>query len=245
VQHPHFDAERFCALVEQFNGLSSVRMIGHFLRNVFDANPLPLLLGEYSYNRELPRQIGFRGAWAAIGTAREWMLGLNHNGILQRIGTNRIVMSTANESFSYVIDTNTQSRSERAIVHTLSGVQLKVRLHIIIEESNLKIQVHLPLLDDERLEYRIRVDDAYNNTHHAVNIDSCAKWHHNSNGRVTVAPSDGDYGTDVLLPSKEASQTFLLTVARRNKRTADFYNAECLIVMPFHIEMVQNSLATL
>jgi len=204
--HPDFDAARFSELARQW-GDSCVRVMGHFFETVFGSNPLPCGALPLTPGH-LPRQIGVRGVWASLGTAREWLMGVEHREILQRL-QNSIASQGATQSF----------------IHLLSGEPFTLQLQQEGTVDGFYLHLHLPPLAQSHLEYKVRLENECGLLN-AATLFACGQWKQNGDAHSTCQAEFGEAGVRWFIPASSAP--LLLNVTRRDASIHDFYNAQCV-----------------
>lgn len=211
--HPAFDARRFLDLARQW-GDSSARVIGHFLQVVFGSNPLPCTA--FTFDQGPPRQIGVRGVWACLGTAHEWLLGMEREVAFERL-----------QNCLPPISIGENCESARFLIHQLCGESLRPRLTFDRTPENIGLRLELPPLAKTRLEYKIRLESASGlmNT-----VTLLASGIESQSGRARVVCRVEPNGFSIRLALTQPGETLLLSISRRDANIHDFYNAQSVAV---------------
>lgn len=232
AQQAAFDAEQFRSLVVEYEAEDAVRCIGAFIHLCGAALPPAFT----AWEGPLPRQIGFRGGWAALTNPAEELLPSNHEGLFERLGPTRIV---AGEEPARA---EAMQAPERFLSHTVGPPELPVRLSVFRDAEGLGLEVSLPLLPGEQCEYRVRADGLWPDAPRlAANFGNAERpIAATGEGMVTVIRTDDACFFRLRMPcadtlGNESGLPLLLVVMQRNRLIDDFWDAERTVVVPLRI----------
>lgn len=224
MRRPCFDAGRFHHLAAEYGAEDALRCMGAFIQLCGCSVP-EALAGFTGAPSRLPRQVGFRGGWAALTTPHEELQPADRTALLHQLGSNRIDPSEDPEAVL----------PEHVILHSAGAEAFTPRISVRCRPGQLRVEVRLPPLEPERHEYRVRIDGLWpNGPRLAGNV---GPWGSTTTGVGRVSPRHEveDLIVTLELPVSgevEGALPLLLAVMRRDRARDDFWDADQTAVVP-------------